>query len=232
VRGWDGRPLRPDADGSWSLRHAEIETRSKWTNRVVLSLVAILLCFWGPALAVQLLVKGTHEHLYLPIASVASCLLVLVVAHAGREYATQGLRGAGPRYFVEAVLGAGAAAALAIGWAKLLESAFRDHEMYTLRSEFGLPLLLFVMSLCPGIFEELAFRGLLQGRLYVLMGRIQTILVVGVAFGLAHGITAGLPFHIGGGIWLAFLRDRSGSLLPGMVAHMLYNTIIVVVLSS
>ncbi len=234
VRGWDGRPLRPDADGKWSLRHAEVETRVKWSNRTVLSLVAIMACFWIPALVVQVVSDGADEALYLPIVSVASSLLVLVVAHAGREYATEGLRGASPRYFVEAVLVACAACALALGFTKVVEDAFPgwNNELPAMRAELGLPMLLLVFSFCPGVFEELAFRGLLQGRLHVLMGRIQGILVVGAAFGMAHGITIGLPFHIGLGIWFAFLRDRSGSLVPGMVAHMLYNAGIVIARSS
>jgi membrane protease YdiL (CAAX protease family) len=234
VRGWDGRPLRPDADGTWSMRHAEVDARKKWNNRAVLSLAAIVGCFWIPAIVIQIFVDGPHESLYLPMFSVASSLLVLVVAHAGREYATQGLRGAPLRYFAEAAAVALATAALAIGFVKLVESELPtlQNEMPALRAELGLPLLLFVVSFCPGLFEELAFRGVLQGRLYDLMGRIQAILVCGAAFGAAHGMQMGLPFQMGLGIWLAFLRDRSGSLLPGMMAHMLYNATIVVVLSS
>jgi membrane protease YdiL (CAAX protease family) len=233
VRGWDGRPLRPDNDGTWSLRHAEVETRQRWNNRVTLSLVAIMLCFWGPPIVVQLVASGAQKALWMPIVSVASSLLVLVVAHAGREYATQGLRAAKPRYWVEAVLVTAATAALAFGWIEVLKSALpgADAEFSALRNEIGLPMMLFVVSFCPGVFEELAFRGLLQGRLYPLMGRIQAILVCGTAFGVAHGITVGLPFHIGIGIWLAFLRDRSGSLFPGMLAHMLYNAAIVLYLT-
>jgi membrane protease YdiL (CAAX protease family) len=201
---------------------------------VALSLAAIMACFWGPPIVVQLLTSGAHEALWMPIVSVAGSLLVLVLAHAGREYAAQGLRGALPRYFVEAVLVAAAAAALALGWVKVIEQAFphATSEFPALRREIGLPMMLFVISLCPGVFEELAFRGLLQGRVMLLMGRMTTLLVVGAAFGVAHGITIGLPFHIGLGIWLAFLRDRSGSLLPGMIAHMIYNAAIVVALSS
>jgi membrane protease YdiL (CAAX protease family) len=234
VRGWDGRPLRPDADGTWSMRHAEVDARKKWNNRAVLSLAAILGCFWIPGIVISLCVDGPHEALYLPLFSIASSLLVLVVVHAGREFAVAGLRGARPRYFAEAALVAAATAAVAIGYVKVLEHAFPtlQNELPELRSELGLPLLLFVISFCPGVFEELAFRGVLQGRLYPLMGRIQAILVCAAAFGAAHGMQAGLPFQMGLGIYLAFLRDRSGSLLPGMLAHMLYNGAIVVVLAS
>jgi membrane protease YdiL (CAAX protease family) len=231
VRGWDGRPLRPDADGTWSLRHAEVATRRTWTNRSVLSLAAILACFWLPAILVEWLAPAGQTQLYLPLFSVASSLLVLVLAHQGREYATEGLRGARPRYFVEAALVAAGTCLVALGWAKVIETSlpelFHD-ELPELRAELGLPVLLFVISLCPGVFEELAFRGVLQGRVRPLMGRLQTILVVGAAFGAAHGWQVGLPFQLGLGVWLAFLRDRSGSLYPGVLAHMLYNAGIVV----
>jgi membrane protease YdiL (CAAX protease family) len=234
VRGWDGRPLRPDSDGTWSMRHADVDARKKWNNRTVLSLAAILGCFWIPAIVIQLCVDGPHSTLYLPMFSVASSLLVLVVAHAGREYAISGLRGAHARYFLESTLVAGATAALAIGFSRLLEREFPEmtSEIPALRAELGMPLLLLVFSFCPGVFEELAFRGVLQGRLYPLMGRIQAILVCGAAFGAAHGLQAGLPFQMGIGFYLAFLRDRSGSLLPGMLAHMLYNASIVVALAA
>ncbi len=234
VRGWDGRPLRPDADGTWSMRHAEVDARKTWNNRTVLSLAAILGCFWIPGLVIQFCVDGPQQALYLPIFSIASSLLVLVVVHSGREYAVQGLCGTRPLYFLEATLVAAVTAALAIGFVKLIEHEFPTlkSEMPALRAELGLPLLLFVISFCPGVFEELAFRGVLQGRLYPLMGRLQAILVCGAAFGAAHGMQAGLPFQMGIGFYLAFLRDRSGSLLPGMLAHMLYNATIVVVMGA
>lgn len=234
VRGWDGRPLRPDSDGTWSMRHAEVAARQKWNTRAVLTLAAIIGCFWIPGIVISLCVDGPNESLYLPIFSVASSLLVLVVAHSGREYATQGLRWARPWYFAEAALVAAGSATLAIVFAKLVEHAFpvMRNEMPALRSEMGLPVLLFVISFCPGVFEELAFRAVLQGRLYPLMGRMQAILVCGAAFGAAHGFQMGLPFQLGLGIYLAFLRDRSGSLLPGMLAHMMYNAAIVVVMAS
>ncbi len=76
------------------------------------------------------------------------------------------------------------------------------------------------------MFEELAFRGVVQGRFTALLGRFQGIVATGAAFGLCHGVTPALPFHVGIGIWLCWLRERSGSLLPGMVAHALYNGLI------
>ena len=48
-------------------------------------------------------------------------------------------------------------------------------------------------------------------------------------FALAHGVGLGLPFHVGGGFYLCWLRARSGSLYPGMLLHFLYNGALVVI---
>jgi membrane protease YdiL (CAAX protease family) len=116
-------------------------------------------------------------------------------------------------------------------WVGLLRDAFAgwEQEMVALRKQLGIPLLLFVMALCPGVFEELAFRGLLQGRLAALLGRNQAIWATGAAFALAHGVTLGFPFHVTGGVYLCWLRARCDSLLPGMLLHMAYNATLVMI---
>jgi membrane protease YdiL (CAAX protease family) len=80
-----------------------------------------------------------------------------------------------------------------------------------------------VIALCPALFEELAFRGVIHGRFLALLGKSQGMLATGVCFGLCHGVTAGLPFHVGLGIYFSWLRERSSSLFPGMLTHALYN---------
>ena len=66
--------------------------------------------------------------------------------------------------------------------------------------------------------EELTFRGLGYSLLEPI-GRLTAILWVGVAFGLAHGLLEGLPILIVFGCGLAWLRERSDSVYPGMVVH-------------
>jgi membrane protease YdiL (CAAX protease family) len=102
-----------------------------------------------------------------------------------------------------------------------------ESEIQELRETLGRPLLLFVIGFCPGVFEELAFRGLLQGRLTALLGRNQAILATGAAFALAHGVTMAFPIHLSIGVYLCWLRARSGSLLPGMLLHAAYNSVLV-----
>ena len=70
--------------------------------------------------------------------------------------------------------------------------------------------------------EELTFRGVGQSLLRFL-GRVPSILLVGIAFGLAHGLVEALIVLVPFGMGLAWLRDRTGSVLPGMIVHGLFN---------
>lgn len=74
------------------------------------------------------------------------------------------------------------------------------------------------------VVEELTFRGVGQSLLRFL-GRWPSILAVGVAFGLAHGLVEALLVLVPFGVGLAWLRDRSGSVVPGMLVHGLFNGI-------
>jgi membrane protease YdiL (CAAX protease family) len=70
--------------------------------------------------------------------------------------------------------------------------------------------------------EELTFRGAGQSLLRFL-GRTPSILIVGVAFGLAHGLVEALLVLVPFGIALAWLRDRTNTVVPGMFVHALFN---------
>ena len=73
------------------------------------------------------------------------------------------------------------------------------------------------------VLEEIIFRGMLQGRLMALFGRRTGWLVTASAFALVHGQPAVLPIHLGLGLYLGSLRERSESLYPCMLMHFLYN---------
>lgn len=81
--------------------------------------------------------------------------------------------------------------------------------------------------------EELTFRGEGQSLLSFL-GRWPSIILVGVAFGLAHGLVEALLVLVPFGIALAWLRDRTNSVVPGMFVHGLFNglALILIVVAS
>lgn len=81
-----------------------------------------------------------------------------------------------------------------------------------------------LLAVIAPFVEELTFRGEGQS-LWRVFGRWTSIVVVGVTFGLAHGLIEGLIVLVPFGIALAWLRDRTDSVLPGMVVHALFNGI-------
>ena len=85
-----------------------------------------------------------------------------------------------------------------------------------------------VIAIVAPFVEELAFRGVGFGLLIGRIGRIATIVTVGIAFGLAHGLVEGLLVLVPFGAALAYLRDRTDSTLPGMAVHCAFNSIALV----
>jgi membrane protease YdiL (CAAX protease family) len=79
-----------------------------------------------------------------------------------------------------------------------------------------------LFALIAPFVEELTFRGAGQSLLRFL-GRWPSILLVGLAFGLAHGLLEALLVLVPFGIALAWLRDRTHSVFPGMLVHALFN---------
>jgi membrane protease YdiL (CAAX protease family) len=72
--------------------------------------------------------------------------------------------------------------------------------------------------------EELTYRGLGYS-LLERFGRGWAILFVGILFGLAHGLVLSLPVLVAFGCALAWIRSETGSVLPGMIAHSLFNAL-------
>jgi membrane protease YdiL (CAAX protease family) len=79
-----------------------------------------------------------------------------------------------------------------------------------------------VICIVAPFVEELAFRGLGYS-LLVPYGRWTAIVLVGVAFGAAHGLVEAFPFLAAFGAGLAYLRSRVDSVYPGMIVHGVFN---------
>ncbi|MEM6671202.1 MAG: type II CAAX endopeptidase family protein [Planctomycetota bacterium] len=215
-----GTPLAPG-----SLRYALEDDRQRWTNRTALEIGAMLLAILAPVLAAVLLFTEREVAALLPLTSLVGGVLVILVGLTSPAYTFGGLRAAKPSDYAIAIGAAALLVLAAVGWVGFLEGEFesRGDDLAELRQMLGTPLLLCVTAAAPAIFEELAFRGLLQGRLTALMGLVPGIVATAALFALAHGISAGSPLHISAGLVLGVLRVRSGSLLPGMLLHFLYN---------
>jgi membrane protease YdiL (CAAX protease family) len=81
-----------------------------------------------------------------------------------------------------------------------------------------------VVAVIAPIVEELTFRGVGQS-LLSFVGRWPSMVIVGIAFGAAHGLVEALIVLVPFGIALAWLRDRTRSVVLGMVVHGLFNGI-------
>ena len=75
--------------------------------------------------------------------------------------------------------------------------------------------------------EEITYRGVGYS-LLERFGRWPAILLVGLLFGLAHGLIESLPVLVVFGSVLAWIRSRTESVLPGMLLHALFNLIALV----
>ena len=81
---------------------------------------------------------------------------------------------------------------------------------------------LVLFAIVAPLVEELMFRGVGQSLLRFL-GRAPSIGIVGVAFGASHGLVEALLVLVPFGIVLAYVRDRTGSVYPGMLVHGIFN---------
>jgi membrane protease YdiL (CAAX protease family) len=89
-----------------------------------------------------------------------------------------------------------------------------------------------VMSLLAGVGEELLFRGLLQRGLDYWLGASWPALVLAsVIFGLFHALSVGyIAVAVGLGLFLGGVWLWSGNLLVPIVAHALYDFVVLVYL--
>jgi membrane protease YdiL (CAAX protease family) len=80
-----------------------------------------------------------------------------------------------------------------------------------------------VMAGLAPLVEELIFRGLLYGWLAGWWGSTMAWLVSSLVFAVAHVELAHVLLVLPLGLWLGWLRRRTDSLWPSLVAHMINN---------
>lgn len=216
------RPISADQD----VPEISVAQRARGVNRAWIQLILILAALIGPWAVAFFHYAGPAALGWWPFASLASGVLITVVGMFWPRTAFAGLaRPAAVDLVLGVAIGLGLGL-LAVLYSRSLGGA---DPLQSIRASLGLPVALFTISLCPAIFEEIAFRGLLQGTLTEIWGNYLAWTMTACIFALCHGVGTGFPFHIGLGLLLGWMRIRSGSLYPGMAMHMVYNGIIVVV---
>jgi membrane protease YdiL (CAAX protease family) len=87
---------------------------------------------------------------------------------------------------------------------------------------------LFVMvSVVPAVFEELALRGVIQPTLERVVGVREALLIQAGLFAVLHLMPVNFPSHALMGLWFGMLRNQTGSLYPGMLAHASWNALVI-----
>lgn len=93
---------------------------------------------------------------------------------------------------------------------------------------FGaLPVQILLIVIAAPISEEVCFRGMLFGGLRTRLPRVAAALLSGLIFGALHATTgiSAVPPLIFFGFVLSLLYERTGSIVPGIVLHMLNNSV-------
>jgi len=83
---------------------------------------------------------------------------------------------------------------------------------------------LLVLAVTPAICEELAFRGFILSGLRQMGHKWAAIIISSLFFGAAHGILQQSITACMVGVVIGFLAIHSGSIFTGMVFHLIYNS--------
>ncbi len=82
-----------------------------------------------------------------------------------------------------------------------------------------------MLALVPGICEELLFRGLFMSGLRQAISKWSVMIAVGLTFAVYHYLVQRFVVTVSLGVLLAYLCWQSRSIFPAMIAHIMHNTI-------
>jgi membrane protease YdiL (CAAX protease family) len=87
--------------------------------------------------------------------------------------------------------------------------------------------MLLLVSVMPAVFEELAFRGVIQSSLERVFNARDAWLIQAALFSALHLSPIVFPSHFAMGLAFGLIRMRSRSLYPGMLLHGAWNALVV-----
>jgi membrane protease YdiL (CAAX protease family) len=113
-------------------------------------------------------------------------------------------------------------------FAILYSTLIFEPEQEDIADGFGpIPVQILLIVFGAGIAEELCFRGMLFGGLRERLPRVPAALAAGTVFGLLHAFTgiSAVPPLIALGFIFCLLYEKTGSIVPGILLHMLNNSV-------
>ena len=153
---------------------------------------------------------------------VIACREGVAIPRALRNLGLRAFRLGGALKWMAASIGA----YLAVAYVYVLIAG--EPEQEDIASEFGpIPVQILLIVFAAAISEEICFRGMLFGGLRKRVPRLWAAAISALVFGALHALTglSAVPPLIAFGFILALLYERTGSILPGMILHMLNNSI-------
>jgi sodium transport system permease protein len=105
---------------------------------------------------------------------------------------------------------------------------FGAPEQKDIAESFGAaPVQILLIVVAAPISEEVCFRGMLFGGLRTRLPRLAAALISALLFGGLHALTgvSAVPPLIAFGFILALLYEKTGSIVPGILLHMLNNSV-------
>jgi membrane protease YdiL (CAAX protease family) len=136
-----------------------------------------------------------------------------------------GLRGFRP---LTALKWIGAAIGMYLLFAIVYAAVFGEPEQEDIAESFGaVPVQILLVVIAASVSEEVCFRGMLFGGLRERMPMAAAALVSGAIFGALHAVTglSAVPPLIAFDFVMAVLYEKTGSIVPGILLHMLNNSV-------
>jgi membrane protease YdiL (CAAX protease family) len=165
------------------------------------------------------------------LATAAGFLLVplAVASRWGEASLGEALRRLGVRSFRPSALKWMAAAVGAyLLFAGVYVAIFGEPKQEDIAESFGaVPVQVLLIVVAAPISEEVCFRGMLFGGLRTRLPRFAAALISALLFGGLHALTgvSAVPPLIAFGFILALLYEKTGSIVPGILLHMLNNSV-------
>lgn len=107
-------------------------------------------------------------------------------------------------------------------------AVFGEPHQKDIAEGFGaVPIQVLLIVILAPISEEICFRGMLYGGLRTKLPVVPAALVGGLVFGGLHALTgiSAVPPLVVFGFLLCLLYEKTGSVVPGIVLHMLNNSV-------
>jgi len=208
---------------------------------VLVVFAVVLVAYLAAGLASNALSSGDTDVIYRPVAMALvsgtyvamAAAVVWAVRRTGDWRRALGL--VAPASWPRAIGLALLTVVAALGISAALEPIFHGAEAQGIIPDAGRPpglaalagvvLAYIAVALVGPIVEEMLFRGLLTAAFRQRFGPYRTAAITAAIFALSHVIPRVLPAVFLLGLALAFVYERIGSTMPGMLVHCLYNGI-------